>query len=218
MKKVIQSILLYIVSAIGISLTLKADVGVSSFNAMNLSISAWTSIKVGTITFVVNLIFLIGYICLCDKKDFRKFTLMLISMLFFGMVINFFLYTILGTIHIENYLVRVVLFIFGMILAGGTTGIILSLDIIPFPIESFCLRIAELTKRTFSLYRYSIDLFSIIVSITISLLYNLPINIREGTIISFLFLSGIISYTRLKCENYQLRTKKSIKNKTDYKI
>lgn len=207
MKKVIQSILLYIVSAIGISITLKAGIGVSGFNAMNLSISEWTSIKVGTITFIANLIFLIVYICLSEKKDFRKFTLMFISILFFGMVINFFLYTIFGTIHIENYLVRVGLFIFGVILAGGTTGIILSLDIIPFPIESLCLRIAELTKLTFSQYRYSVDLFSILLSITISLLYNLQFNIREGTIISFFFLSGIISYTRLKFENYQLKPK-----------
>ena len=174
---------------------------------MNLSISEWTSIKVGTITFIANLIFLIVYICLSEKKDFRKFTLMFISILFFGMVINFFLYTIFGTIHIENYLVRVGLFIFGVILAGGTTGIILSLDIIPFPIESLCLRIAELTKLTFSQYRYSVDLFSILLSITISLLYNLQFNIREGTIISFFFLSGIISYTRLKFENYQLKPK-----------
>ena len=207
MKKVIQSILLYIVSAIGISITLKAGIGVSGFNAMNLSISEWTSIKVGTITFIANLIFLIVYIRLSEKKDFRKFTLMFISILFFGMVINFFLYTIFGTIHIENYLVRVGLFIFGVILAGGTTGIILSLDIIPFPIESLCLRIAELTKLTFSQYRYSVDLFSILLSITISLLYNLQFNIREGTIISFFFLSGIISYTRLKFENYQLKPK-----------
>ncbi len=207
MKKVIQSILLYIVSAIGISITLKAGIGVSGFNAMNLSISEWTSIKVGTITFIANLIFLIVYICLSEKKDFRKFTLMFISILFFGMVINFFLYTIFGTIHIENYLVRVGLFIFGVILAGGTTGIILSLDIIPFPIESLCLRIAELTKLTFSQYRYSVDLFSILLSITISLLYNVQFNIREGTIISFFFLSGIISYTRLKFENYQLKPK-----------
>ncbi|MEK5056854.1 YitT family protein [Paenibacillus shunpengii] len=208
MKKVIPSILLYIVSAIGISLTLKADVGVSSFNAMNLSISEWTSIKVGTITFIANLIFLIGYIFLCEEKDYKKFTLMFISILFFGMIINFFLYTIFGTIHVENYLVRIGLLIFGLILAGGSTGIILSLDIIPFPIESLCLRIAELTKRSFSQYRYCVDLFSIVISITISLLYSLPINIREGTIISFFLLSGIISYTRLKFANYQQKPKK----------
>ncbi|MFJ7936282.1 hypothetical protein [Sporosarcina sp. NPDC096371] len=201
MKKVIQSILLYIMSAVGVSLTLKADVGVSSFNAMNLSISECTSIKVGTITFIANLIFLIGYICLCEKKDFKKFTLMFISILFFGIVINFFLYTIFGSIHIEYYLVRMGLFIFGTILAGGSIGII------PFPIEGLCLRIAEITKPTFSQYRYCVDFFSIILSITISLLYILPINIREGTIISFFLLSGIISYTRLKFENYQLKPK-----------
>lgn len=198
MKKVIQSILLYIISAIGISLTLKADVGVSSFNAMNLSISEWTSIKVGSMTFIANLIFLIGYIFLCKKKDFRKFTLMFISILSFGMVINFFLYTIFGTFHIENYLIRIGLFIFGTLLAGGATGIILSLNIIPFPIESLCLRMADLTKHSFFQYRYCVDLFSIILSITISLLYNFPINIREGTLISFILLSGIISYTELK--------------------
>lgn len=200
MKKVIQSILLYIISAIGISLTLKADVGVSSFNAMNLSISEWTSIKVGSMTFIANLIFLIGYICLCKKKDLRKFALMFISILSFGMVINFFLYTIFGTFHVENYLIRIGLFIFGTILAGGVTGIILSLNIIPFPIESLCLRMADLTKHSFSQYRYCVDLFSIILSISLSLslLYNLPINIREGTLISFFLLSGIISYTQLK--------------------
>ncbi|MGN7408980.1 YczE/YyaS/YitT family protein [Sporosarcina sp. SAFN-010] len=198
MKKVFQSILLYIISAIGISLTLKADVGVSSFNAMNLSISEWTSIKVGSMTFIANLIFLIGYICLCKKKDLRKFALMFISILSFGMVINFFLYTIFGTFHVENYLIRIGLFIFGTILAGGATGIILSLNIIPFPIESLCLRMADLTKHSFSQYRYCVDLFSIILSISLSLLYNLPINIREGTLISFFLLSGIISYTQLK--------------------
>lgn len=198
MKKVIQSILLYIISAIGISLTLKADVGVSSFNAMNLSISEWTSIKVGSMTFIANLIFLIGYICLCKKKDLKKFALMFISILSFGMVINFFLYTIFGTFHVENYLIRIGLFIFGTILAGGATGIILSLNIIPFPIESLCLRMADLTKHSFSQYRYCVDLFSIILSISLSLLYNLPINIREGTLISFFLLSGIISYTQLK--------------------
>lgn len=207
MKKVIQSILLYIISAIGISLTLKADVGVSSFNAMNLSISEWTSIKVGSMTFIANLIFLIGYICLCEKKDFRKFTLMFISILSFGMVINFFLYTIFGTFHVENYLIRIGLFIFGTILAGGATGIILSLNIIPFPIESLCLRIADLTKHSFSQYRYCVDLFSIILSITISLLYNFPINIREGTLISFFLLSGIISYTELKFKKLLAETK-----------
>lgn len=175
---------------------------------MNLSISEWTSIKVGTITFIANLIFLIGYIFLCEEKDYKKFTLMFISILFFGMIINFFLYTIFGTIHVENYLVRIGLLIFGLILAGGSTGIILSLDIIPFPIESLCLRIAELTKRSFSQYRYCVDLFSIVISITISLLYSLPINIREGTIISFFLLSGIISYTRLKFANYQQKPKK----------
>lgn len=198
MKKVFQSILLYIISAIGISLTLKADVGVSSFNAMNLSISEWTSIKVGSMTFIANLIFLIGYICLCKKKDLRKFALMFISILSFGMVINFFLYTIFGTFHVENYLIRIGLFIFGTILAGGATGIILSLNIIPFPIECLCLRMADLTKHSFSQYRYCVDLFSIILSISLSLLYNLPINIREGTLISFFLLSGIISYTQLK--------------------
>ncbi len=56
-SKVVKSYLFYVLSALGISLTIKASVGVSSFNSMNLAFSNAFDIKVGTITMIINMIF-----------------------------------------------------------------------------------------------------------------------------------------------------------------
>ena len=53
------SLFFYGISALGISLTIKAAVGVSSFNSLNVSLSTITGIKVGTITTAINLLFLV---------------------------------------------------------------------------------------------------------------------------------------------------------------
>ncbi len=53
------SLFFYGISALGISLTIKAAIGVSSFNSLNVSLSTITGIKVGTITTAINLLFLV---------------------------------------------------------------------------------------------------------------------------------------------------------------
>lgn len=62
MKKILSSLFFYTLSGIGISLTLKADIGVSSFNSLNVAIASISEIKVGTITILMNTLFLILFI------------------------------------------------------------------------------------------------------------------------------------------------------------
>ena len=54
-KQWIGSGIFYGLSAFGISLTIKAGVGVSSFNALNVTLATMSGIKVGTITTAINL-------------------------------------------------------------------------------------------------------------------------------------------------------------------
>ena len=53
-----RSLFFYLLSAFGISLTLKASIDVSSFNPFNATLAAFSQLKVGTITTGVNLLFL----------------------------------------------------------------------------------------------------------------------------------------------------------------
>lgn len=192
-KKVCQSLAFYILSALGISLTIKAMIGVSSFNSLNVALSAITTIKVGTVTTIINCGFLLLCWLLDKKRSFKEYTLMFGSLLIFGNVINLFLYTVLKPLVLTHYVAKIGLFILGTTLAGYGTGRALALDLLKFPIEHFCNLLAAKSKYSFKAYRYSIDLICVFFSVVCSLSFHFPIYVREGTLLSLFLLSYMIS-------------------------
>lgn len=195
-KKIAKSYIFYITSAFGISLTIKANVGVSSFNSMNVALSNALSIKVGTITIIFNLIFLIVYMYLTHFTLINKYALQAFTALMFGIFINFFTYTVLCGLSTDNYYIQILLIAIGTIIGGASVGMIVSYDAITFPIESCCLELAKICSFSFITLRYSIDIFSIATSIVTSLAFALPLYVREGTIISMILLSASIDFTK----------------------
>lgn len=199
-KRFLYSLFFYGLSGFGISLTIRAEVGVSSFNSMNVAISNASLIKVGTITILTNLAFLLAYMVLSRFSRPLKYVLQIASVLLLGIVINFFTYSCLPDLHTQPYLLRLLVFISGTVIAGFSTGMVVSFDLLTFPIESFCLAFAERCKFSFVKIRYFIDIFSVITSLAISFFCELPVFVREGTIISMLLLSATIHLTK---EGYQ---------------
>jgi uncharacterized membrane protein YczE len=195
-EKILKSYLFYIISSFGISLTIKANVGVSSFNSMNLAISNASNIKVGTVTTVFNILFLIAYMYITKFSYKKKYLIQLISVMMFGVFINFFTYTVMGNFQIENYILRLIMITSGTTIGGFAVGMIVSYNAITFPIENLCLEIAKNTRFTFVKLRYFIDIISVTISIIISITYNLPLYVREGTIISLILLSSAMNFTK----------------------
>ncbi|WP_207941388.1 hypothetical protein DOK78_001131 [Enterococcus sp. DIV2402] len=195
-KTVSQSLIFYFISALGISMTIKATIGVSSFNSLNTALSGVLSLKIGTITSLIN----IGFLLVCwgmdTQKDKKQYLLMLFSLISFGEVINFMLYYLFSDITLISYGWRLFFFVLGTIIGGIGTGQVLRLDLLKFPIENFCLLISERTKNSFAFYRYSIDVICVILSLLLSYLFYLPLFVREGTIISLFLLSGSIGWSR----------------------
>jgi uncharacterized membrane protein YczE len=177
-------------------MTIKATIGVSSFNSLNTALSGVLSLKIGTITSLIN----IGFLLVCwgmdTQKDKKQYLLMLFSLISFGEVINFMLYYLFSDITLISYGWRLFFFVLGTIIGGIGTGQVLRLDLLKFPIENFCLLISERTKNSFAFYRYSIDVICVILSLLLSYLFYLPLFVREGTIISLFLLSGSIGWSR----------------------
>lgn len=196
MKKLVTSLMYYLISAIGISLTIKASIGVSSFNSLNVSLSNLTSIKVGTITSMINLVFMIGCIVLDNNRKISKYALMLFATIGFGWVINIVYYYFFAPIHLTSYPVKLIVFLLGIVLAGAGTGQVVRINLLTFPIESFCQVLASQTTYTFSTYRYSVDIICVSLSLFISMFFSLPIVVREGSVLSLCLLSGIISWSK----------------------
>lgn len=194
LNKMLKSYFFYVLCALGTSLTIKASIGISSYNAMNLSIAKAFDIKVGTITTVLNILFLVGYMILSNFKHKKKYIIQALSVFMFGFFINFFVYNLLSNLNITNYLLNVLVFTMGTVIGGLSVGVIISYNVITFPLESFCIAISEKTNFSFLQLRYSVDVFSVTVSIIVSYLYNLPYYIREGTIISLFILSAAMNF------------------------
>ncbi|WP_394701644.1 YitT family protein [uncultured Enterococcus sp.] len=186
----------YLISAFGISLSIKAAVGVSSFNSLNVALSEVTSLKVGTITTIINLSFLLMCWFLDKNRSWKGYLLMLSALLCFGSVINLILYNILIHVSITAYIPRLLLFVTGTLIAGFGTGQVLVLNYLKFPIENFCAQLAERTTKSFKYYRYLIDIVCVSLSLLLSLTFRLPIVVREGTLISLFLLSSVIAWSR----------------------
>lgn len=196
MKKLIQSLFYYFISAVGISLTIKANVGVSSFNSLNVSIANLSTLQIGTVTTLLNISFLIGCVLLDKERSFPKYLLMLVAVMSFGEVINLVYYHLFSQFTIDSYLLNLILFLLGVVIAGFGTGQVLRLSLLKFPIESFCQLLAEKTSHSFSTYRYSVDIVCVSLSLILSFAFSLPVVVREGTIISLFLLSGVINWSK----------------------
>ncbi|MGY3778398.1 YczE/YyaS/YitT family protein [Isobaculum melis] len=196
MKKLIKTFIFYVLSAFGISLTIKASIGVSSFNSMNVAIAEVLPIKVGTITTITNLAFLLFCFLLSKKNILKDYLLIFSALICFGLVINFFLYDILSPITIDAYFLNVGLFILGTGIAGFGTGRVLAIGVLKFPIEKFCELLATKTRHSFAWYRYGLDLLFVTTSLILSFVCHLPILVREGTLLSLFLLSGVISWSK----------------------
>lgn len=187
--KFVKSYIFYVLTAFGASIGIIANVGVGSYNSMNLSLADASHIKVGTMISFFNLFFLLSYMFLTKFKYKYKYLIQVISVLMFGSLVNFFVYDILNVIDNLSHIQRVLMFSVGTIVTGLSCGMIVHYNVMTFPMESFCVRVAELTKLTFVKLRYALDICFVIVSLGVSFIFELPVYVREGTIISMFLLS-----------------------------
>lgn len=191
-----KSYIFYIISALGVSLGIVANIGVSSYNSMNLAVATMSDIKVGTITIFFNIIFLLIYMILTKFNEKYKYLIQGVSVFMFGSFINYFTYNIFSGLSSLEYIQRVLLFSGGTVISGLSIGIIIYYNIINFPLENVCIKISQMTKISFMKLRYLVDVFSLIISVGISMVGDLPIYVREGTIISMFLLSLSINLAK----------------------
>lgn len=188
------SLMAFILTGLGTSMSIEGAIGISSFNALNYSLSSLFQMKIGTMTIILNLLFLFLYIVLTKGKFIIKYIFQLIAVSSIGIVINFFTYNIFDKMEVGNYFISVMYLVCGVFIGGISVAFILALDTMSFPVEAFCLEIANMKNIKFSKVRRLIDIISVSVSLLITLLFSYPLVIREGTVVSLLLFSTVIGY------------------------
>ncbi|MDD8048644.1 MAG: hypothetical protein PHH04_03465 [Thomasclavelia sp.] len=189
MKKFKQYLLVVLfVIGVGFScgLTLKAAIGVGAWDALAQTGYEITGIEVGTVGMITNFVCVFIQIIVL-KKEFRLVQLFQIPLSFIlGIVVNFAVYDVYAMFSINNYFMNVVLLITGYILCSFMVGAVMVLDQVTFALEGACMAVSKKTGIEFHKLRTGVDVVSVILGISLAFIFNVPLAIREGTIIGMI--------------------------------
>ena len=195
-------ILLTILAGMELALLVKMNVGVDPWNAMALSFSFLTGIKMGTIAIICNFLCVLGQIILL-KKEFKKtnFLQIPISMLL-GYTVNFFVYIVFKNMAFDNYILRITITVVMLVLISFTIGAIVVLGLPIFALEGFCSAVHIKTGIPFAKFRQWMDFFCVGVIIVLTLVFPIKWSLREGTIISMLIFGPLLGISMPKIEKF----------------
>lgn len=190
------SLIFYIQFSFGAALTVISGVGVASVNAFALAISDLTLIKVGTLLAAFNIGFAILYAILTKFKYITLGIIQIIAFIIFGYVLNFLVYEVFNTFEFPNYVSRILSLTLGIVMAASAIGIVTFLRVITFPVEMVCHHLEVIGVMSFMKARYSLDIILIVLALLLALIFQTDIYLREGTIITVVLFSFVMSQSK----------------------
>ena len=194
--KTIISFGFYLLSAVGSSMIVKANIGLDCFFAFTKALSTITDIKVGTLVALINFVFVIIYIILSRGKLVHVYIIQVIALVMIGSVINLLVYHVWNLFVLESYILRVAFLICGVLISAISIGVITVLHVITFPIEATCYWLEKLGVVKFIVSRYGIDFVFLIGSLALSYFFKIEFFIREGTLITLIMFSSTVTLTK----------------------
>ncbi|WP_233573279.1 YitT family protein [Leptotrichia sp. OH3620_COT-345] len=195
-QNIIKEIKIYIIiviflilTGIGVSLIVKIGIGLGPWDAVALTFSYLTGLKIGTVGMIFNLLCILGQFIIEGKK-FKKISfLQILVLLLIGNVVNYFIYTVFKNLYFNNYFIKFMFILIGIIFVSFSVSAILVLGKPTFPLESFCSAVHKKTKISYSKFRQWVDMGIIAIITVTTLLFSLPWSLREGTVL-FAILFG----------------------------
>lgn len=191
-KKYLALTLVVIIAAMGPSLTIKAAVGLGAFDALNQSLAYLTGFRVGDILTVLQLVFVAIQLLILKKNATIRIFLQIPLAAIFGQLINFYLYTVLGSFEVDNYLARMAMFLIGIVWVAFFISAIMALDIVTMPVESLSMVLANTINKSFGFVRQAFDVIFVVLALVLTFMFSLPLTIREGTIIAAIIFGPLM--------------------------
>ncbi|GKX68355.1 YczE/YyaS/YitT family protein [Inconstantimicrobium mannanitabidum] len=186
------------VNALGVSLITKAQLGTSPISSVPYTLSKGFPLTMGTFTFFLNMILIIGQILL-QKKDFEKIQLVQIPVsVLFAYFIDFTM-GMLSFLNPNTYILKVVFLLIGCsILALGISMEVIA-NVVMLSGEAFVKALSSKLDKEFGTTKVSFDITLVLTACIVSLiLFRRIAGVREGTIIAALIVGLIARFFNSK--------------------
>lgn len=197
MKNTIQKLAVVIpamiITAMGASLGIKAAVGVGAWDALSISVCQVIGLKVGTFSMIMNITCVAIQLAIL-KKDFKivHASQVLVSVMLGG-VVNFMIYNVFARFTITSYAINLGLLLLSVIICSIAISVIMTVNLVTFPLESCCMVIANKLNKNFGTLRQMVDVAAIVISLVLSLAFADPIQVREGTVIAMILFGPLLN-------------------------
>ncbi|MCI5723516.1 MAG: hypothetical protein MR283_05860 [Erysipelotrichaceae bacterium] len=197
-RQIIHHIVLELIGIVLVSIggagIMKIALGTGPYDALSMSISSITAIRIGTIGLINNFICVALQMILL-KREYKPIYLLQIPVSFLiGWIINLFYYTIFASMNPSLYVVRLLLlFVFIIICAYGDAMVTAS-GFVGLALESACMIFAKRLNIEFGKIRQYADVIFIAIICVLWLLFRAEFAMREGTIILAITFGPLLGF------------------------
>lgn len=179
------------IMALGVALSIAADLGTSPISGVPYAISLFTPLSVGTLTIMMHIAFILIQIILL-RKEYNPLQLLQLPVAFiFGFMTDAAVF-ILQDIQPTNYIESLLLCILGIVLVAIGVSSEVASDTVPLAGEGLAIAISKVLKMKFGTAKVLVDCSLVIIAITLSLIFLNSLGaIREGTVMAALLVGTI---------------------------
>ena len=182
------------VMAVGVALSIKADLGTSPISSVPYVVSLMSEMSVGTATILINAILLVGEI-LIMRRQFQPIQLLQLAVVtLFGWLIDLCLWGLDGLTY-ADYGQQWMICIAGIIILGIGVSLEVTANLIPLPGEGLILSICTVLPIKFGNMKVITDVSLVLVAVLLSFAFLSGLyGVREGTIAAAICV-GLVAKT-----------------------
>lgn len=180
------------VMSVGIALSVHGQLGTAPISTFPAVINAATSWSVGSVTVLMNMVFVLVQILILRRR-FQLFQLVQLPIaMVFGAVINLSLFLTSWT-QTNNYLLQWVVTICGALILGVGVYIQIQPKLLYLPGEGLVMALTQVTGVRFGTMKQLVDWSLVIISAIVSLILMHRLEgVREGTVFAAFAVGGVV--------------------------
>ncbi|WP_035075791.1 cytidylate kinase family protein [Maridesulfovibrio zosterae] len=197
-KRTVTFVLGVFIMAIGVTLSVKANLGVSAISCIPYIYSLKYNFTIGEFTIFMNIICILLQIILLRKKYSPVQLSQLVAITAFGYCIDFSMYLLSG-IDASSYLLQVAWCLLGCVALAFGVFLLVKANLTYLPVDGLSVAISDVFKKEFGKVKVGVDcsLASLGIVSSFLLLHKLE-GIREGTIAAALFVGMMVKFFNAK--------------------
>ncbi len=170
------------VMALGVALSIKADLGTSPISSVPYVVSLMSAMSVGTATILINAILLLGEILIMRRQFHPVQLLQLLVVILFGWLIDLCLGVLDGLTY-ADYGQQWLICIAGILILGIGVSFEVTANLIPLPGEGLILSLCTKVPVRFGSMKVIVDISLVIIAVLLSFAFLAGLyGVREGTI------------------------------------